>query len=60
LLKKAADELDRLLSKYDAIDPLAAALRSGELSKLIDDARHERIIAPLEWQNVSGGYPANF
>jgi hypothetical protein len=57
LLKKAADELDRFLSKYDATDPLAAALRKGQLSKLIDDARHERIIAPLEWQDVPGGYP---
>jgi hypothetical protein len=57
LLKQAAEELERLLAKYAATDSLAAALRRGELAKLIDDARHERIAAPLEWQAVPGGYP---
>jgi hypothetical protein len=55
LLKKSAENLEKVISKYASTDAEVDGLYKS-LSTLIADARAGEIILPVQWEDVPGAY----
>lgn len=55
LLAKSAEKLEQILRHYLTFDREVLRLFDA-LSRLISDARTGRILGPMEWRDIPGGY----